>query len=360
MHLLVPTELSHYCHIHEQCILPPLADHRYTVVRVVPYSTSEVPGVRDMAARHIFYGKQLSGTAYEKFVDVFSRRSSHGVELAGATAAYLRLNELGLEEKRKNTCIVDLGAGPGICLGSILRHASLAREVASSACTDHLPTHKASNESALSVWCVDPFLHDAAAASDKHVTTLPAEVDGRRMEIIGGRVHFVKAGAVEFVEDCRATGRVADRILMKEMIHHVREYDRLCEGLRFVLRPGTGVALIAGRTPSDVMPWFPQAAKLFKESCMDVERIYASVDRVPGLHFETFERSFDVHLKLAEWCTLLRGRFWSNLASISDEEMEQGIAEVRDMYNNDDAAPVVFPDHFTFVRISCEEKAADS
>lgn len=320
---------------------------------------SAKPRGKDMTARHTFYGKQLSATSFERLMEVFRTGSRNAVELAGV-ATYLRLDELGHGERRKDTCIVDLGSGPGVFLGSVLRHAGLAREVPSSTCMDDVLTGSVSHEPVMSVWSVDPFLQDSVAAAGKNVTTLPAAVDGRRMEIVGGRAHFMQAAAVEFVEDCRARGQVVDRILMKEVIHHIREYDALFEGLRDILRPETGVALIYGRTPSDAIPWFPQAARLFDDSCMDVERLHASIASVPGLRVETFNRSFEVRLDLAQWCTLLRGRFWSSLATIGDEEMEQGIAEVREMHGNDDAAPIIFPDRFSFFQLFCENEAEKS
>lgn len=312
-----------------------------------------------MTARHLFYGKQLSGTSFEKLMQVFRTKTRLEVEIPTA-AAHLRLSELAHGERHRDTCLVDLGSGPGVFLGSLLTHAGLAREVAASTCTGDVLFGGAPHESPLSVWCVDPFLHDAAAEADKNVTTLPAAVDGRRIEIIGGRVHFMRVGAIEFVENCRAKERIVDRILMKEMIHHVCDYDTLFEGLRYILRPGTGIALIYGRTPTDAFPWFPQAARLFNESCMDIERLHANIARVPGLRVETFNQSYEVRLDLAKWCTLLRGRFWSSLATISDEEMEQGIVEVRGMYGNDDAAPVVFLDRFSFFQISYEDEARES
>lgn len=84
---------------------------------------------------------------------------------------------------------------------------------------------------------------------------------------------------------------------------------------------------------------------------MDVERICEHVRRVPGLRVATREHSFDVHINLSDWCTLLRGRFWSNLATISDDEMERGISEVRRVYRGNDAAPLVFPDRFVFIQV---------
>lgn len=72
---------------------------------------------------------------------------------------------------------------------------------------------------------------------------------------------------------------------------------------------------------------------------------------MPGLRVATSEHAFDVRLNLADWCSLLRGRFWSSLETISDDDMERGISEVREVYGGNDAAPVVFPDRFVFVHV---------
>ncbi len=72
---------------------------------------------------------------------------------------------------------------------------------------------------------------------------------------------------------------------------------------------------------------------------------------MPGLRVTTSEHVFDVRFNLADWCTLLRGRFWSHLDTVSDEEMERGISEVREAHGGDDAALVAFPDRFLFIQV---------
>lgn len=342
-----------------------------------------------MTTKGIFYGKQLSAAQYEALMAVFSRNGSHAEKLSQYIGANLRLSEVNQDKKGRShtdvTRIVDLGAGPGVCLGSILKSAGLVREVGATAVRTPPSLLDARNKTVemimpgrtpcndeqtaeLSVWCVDPFFYknaprlgvpggsDGGGGNDEW--TLPTDVDGRRLEVVGGgRVHFVSANAVEFLTECRERVGLMDRILMKEVVHHVNDLEALCQGLHRVLRPGTGLALIAGRTFSKDVPWFPQAAKLFDESCMDVELICKHVRDVVGLSASITESTFDVHINLASWCTLLRNRFWSHLSTISDDEMEQGISEVRKMYNDDDATPVVFPDRFTFIHICSDENA---
>lgn len=84
---------------------------------------------------------------------------------------------------------------------------------------------------------------------------------------------------------------------------------------------------------------------------MDTEHICRVLRSVAGLRVATSEHVFDVHFKLADWCALLRGRFWSHLDTISDDDMERGISEVREAYGQDDSASVTFPDRFTFVQV---------
>lgn len=84
---------------------------------------------------------------------------------------------------------------------------------------------------------------------------------------------------------------------------------------------------------------------------MDTEKICGEIRRAPGLRVATSEHVFDVQFNLADWCTLLRGRFWSHLETIGDEEMELGISEVREAYGGDDAAAVAFPDRFLFIQV---------
>lgn len=90
---------------------------------------------------------------------------------------------------------------------------------------------------------------------------------------------------------------------------------------------------------------------------MDTERICRALRSLPGLRVTTSEHVFDVHFNLADWCTLLRGRFWSSLKAIGDDDMERGISEVREVYGEDDEASVTFPDHFTFVHVFRDRSA---
>lgn len=264
-----------------------------------------------------FYGDQLSASQYEELMSTFSRSSSHAVHLSRAITADLRLDKLGEERQERlqhddddTARIVDLGAGPGVSLGGILKHVGLVREVftdasisntassilgqidtefgnnngmnrqpktttrivdnaaTAAAASRAAPLQETVRAAALSVWCVDPFYYkeprsDSGSESESMTplgqTTLPTDVNGCRLEVIGeGRVHFVSADAIEFLQSCRERIGLVDRILMKEVIHHVHDYSGLCEGLLHVLRPGTGMALIAGRTPSGEIPWFPQ------------------------------------------------------------------------------------------------------
>eukprot|EP00752_Nemacystus_decipiens_P008691 g7756.t1 len=361
---------------------------------------------------------RMSGGQYEGFVNTFSRSSSHAVDLSRAIARSLRLDKLADERAARAdgdiTRIADLGSGPGVALGWILREEGLVREVFAQsdqpAGAGALSPPKAlygrpdasggggggtihpviaspgvvlgkaaAADTPLSVWCADPFYCPGAPAEpngppavaaagsgngggfggSSHLeTTLPTEDvgggggGGCRLEIVGGgRVHFVSAEAVEFLQSCQERVGRLDRVLMKEMIHHVRDYAALGWGLREALRPGTGMALISGRTPSDTIPWFPQAERKFAESCMDLEHICKILRSVPGLRVASSDHVFEVRLKLADWCALLRGRFWSHLDKISDEDMERGISEVREVYGHDDSASLVFRDPLKFVRV---------
>ncbi len=259
--------------------------------------------------------KNLSGGQFERLMATFSRSSSHAVDMSRSIAASLRLDSLSeeLRERRADNdtaCVVDLGSGPGVALGMILKASGLVREVSTGAAGENTagssPAHGAADTGdaaagatrlakapprppppppdatagqaapPLSLWCVDPFYckdaresaSSAAAAAaagggPEHAATLPTDEHGCRLQAAGGsRVHFVSADAIQFMRGCRERVGLVDRILMKEVIHHVDDYAELSRHLRETLRPGTGMALIAGRTPSEDIPWFPQVSVL--------------------------------------------------------------------------------------------------
>jgi len=64
----------------------------------------------------------------------FSRSSSHAVDMSRAIAAGLRLDRLSEEVKERRADrdaarVVDLGSGPGVALGMVLKAGGLVREV---------------------------------------------------------------------------------------------------------------------------------------------------------------------------------------------------------------------------------------
>lgn len=238
----------------------------------------------------MFYDN-LPGGQYEGFMSTFSRSSSHAIDLSRAIASNLRLGKLSDERADRadgdTTRVVDLGSGPGVALGLILREEGLVREVlatsvvsASAACppaasgalrptkvTPEAVGNDATAAPLLSVWCTDPVYCSSPPdvgggggfGGSRQDTTLPTDVGGCRLQVVGGgRVHYVSAEAVEFLQSCRERVGLLDRVLMKEMVHHVSDYAALGRGLREALRPGAGMALITGRTPSGTIPWFPQ------------------------------------------------------------------------------------------------------
>ncbi|UQA95310.1 class I SAM-dependent DNA methyltransferase [Streptomyces halobius] len=206
---------------------------------------------------------------------------------------------------RPGTRIADIGAGTGLFLQRLIGNASAQSPIL----------------------CVDP--------SAAMLAQLPDDP----------RLHPIHAGAEEV-----AMGQATlpyDRlhgILIKETIHHISELDTTLKGLAELLVPG-GRILVVTLPPRLEYPLFHSALDRFAERQPDPQDI-ADHMRESGLITSYGCEEYQVRVDRNHWIGLVANRWMSVLSSFTDEQLTDGLAEIRRRY-----APgeICFPDRFAFV-----------
>ncbi|KAL5506343.1 hypothetical protein EMCRGX_G007963 [Ephydatia muelleri] len=117
-----------------------------------------------------------------------------------------------------------------------------------------------------------------------------------------------------------------DKALILCSIHHFSNPTAIFNKWAEWLRPGS-VCFILTRPPTTTLPFFRKAATLFKKSTADVP---AMVDclRHHGLKVEVSEERMVLNMSKHRWYAMLRMRYMSHLHCLSDQDIEEGIAEL--------------------------------
>lgn len=202
---------------------------------------------------------------------------------------------------REDDRLVDLGCGTGMYSLDVLEQVPLSEPVV----------------------CVDPF--------EEMLDQIPDD-----------------APVVKRTEDAvsfsQRPGR-CDKVLMKEAVHHIEDKETLFGNLHEQLSDG-GKILLVHVPPKLNYPLFRAAL----ERC---ERWLADPDLLePALRdcgFEVHRDAVDyVHrLPKEHYVKMVRERYMSVLTTFSEDELEDGIAEMERTYAGDDV--LEFTDHFDYI-----------
>jgi SAM-dependent methyltransferase len=143
-----------------------------------------------------------------------------------------------------------------------------------------------------------------------------------------------------------------DRILLKEVIHHIESedlqealshlYDRLNE---------EGMLLVITRPVEVGYPFFDAAHKGWQIQQPPIT-LFTKRFEAAGFSVKVAEEEYSIKMSRDRWFTMLRNRFWSHLSAFSDEEMEEGIVEL--IHQLGDQDPLIFPDRLLFLKATKE------
>lgn len=135
-----------------------------------------------------------------------------------------------------------------------------------------------------------------------------------------------------------------DAMLIKEVLHHLADPAAVLGGLVPLLRPG-GRLLVVLRPRRLDYPLFAAALRRFHQMQPDPDAI-AEVLRGAGLRTELSYGEFLLTFSTERYVQMVRDRYMTLLSSFTDEELETGIAEIRQTHTG---PRVQFTDRIAFI-----------
>jgi SAM-dependent methyltransferase len=135
-----------------------------------------------------------------------------------------------------------------------------------------------------------------------------------------------------------------DGILLKEVLHHVRDRAAVISGLARLLRPG-GRMLVVMLPTRISYPLFGAALKLFTELQPDPAGV-ADDMRNAGMQAELTYESFPLSFPAERYLQMVRNRYMSLLSNFDDAQLEAGVAEIR---RANPGERIAFTDTFAFI-----------
>lgn len=138
-----------------------------------------------------------------------------------------------------------------------------------------------------------------------------------------------------------------DKILMKEMVHHIPRADlpKLYRGIYRQLQQG-GILLTVRRPAIVHYPFFQAALDLWPKKKSPVETL---VKQMEGAGFSVSYQTYDYPVQIAkqQWFEMIKNRFWSTFSYFNDEELAAGLAELAAKYAQTDV--LYFADSLMFI-----------
>ena len=143
-------------------------------------------------------------------------------------------------------------------------------------------------------------------------------------------------------------GRVYDRALLKEIVHHLPESDvaPMYSGLAAQLTPG-GVCCTVTRPQEVDYPLFGAAAEVWKAKQPAVEALAAAMVAAGFQDVRVESATYHATMPKHRWLAMVRARFWSTFSAFTDEELERGVGELEERYTSQEE--VAFNDRLLFL-----------
>jgi len=247
----------------------------------------------------------MSGDAH--YTDVATAYEGAFFYESGAYQDWLLALLLQKLELRSETRLVDLGGGTGNFTAALAEAAGLQRPVL----------------------CVDnsaPMLQVAAGRAGIR----PREQD---------------AASFAASTDPEATGY--DRVLLKEIVHHVVDADvaPMYAGLARQLAPG-GLCVTVTRPQEVDYPLWPAARDVWRAAQPPAARLAAQA-AAAGLEVVVHEAVYSATLPKERWFAMVRARFWSTFAAFDDAGLEDGVAQLQAQHATSDV--VTFNDRLIVI-----------
>ncbi len=146
--------------------------------------------------------------------------------------------------------------------------------------------------------------------------------------------------------DFASQGDIFNKIFIKEMIHHISDKQKLIANLFNRLNAG-GILLLILLPPTIEYPLFESAKKSYEElqpHYQQLEDIFERVGFKTSVSFVKYPLSLDKD----KYFRMVENRYMSLLSMFSDEEISQGIKEMKEKYS--EQLTLDFNDVFVFIK----------
>ena len=222
-----------------------------------------------------------------------------------------------LHLKGQQRCILDIGGGTGTFAQTMVEK----------------------EDSGSKIVVVEPFLD-------------PSFEDSTATAAKDAPVSFVRASAEDFLvpptpenwrtEIIEKQHGGYDQIMMKEVVHHFKEEDRvgIFRGMKEGLRKTgdnkiTPSLLIITRPQIDIdYPLWDQALDVWKKNQPSAEEIEADLQQAGFTQFERFVEPIECSITLSRWQSMVKSRCWSTFSNFTDEELEEACAIIAENARN--------------------------
>ena len=149
---------------------------------------------------------------------------------------------------------------------------------------------------------------------------------------VPSEIRKLRMDALEFsaVRDIRY-----DRVWMTQVVHHLGDNMlTVFKNIRQQLNEG-GMMCIDTRPMKCDYPWFQAATDAWNS--MDENHIVDTLNHAGYLDVQMLERSLEHIVPVEDWIEMIRMRFFSNLALLTNDDIEEGIHEMKtDLLNGED------------------------
>ncbi|HAC65095.1 MAG TPA: SAM-dependent methyltransferase [Cyanothece sp. UBA12306] len=136
-----------------------------------------------------------------------------------------------------------------------------------------------------------------------------------------------------------------NKILIKEMIHHIDDKEKLLKGLFERLTP-EGILLLILLPPTIEYPLFVDALRTYEAVQPNYNNL---VDLFTKIGFQTIVNFVDypVSIPKGKYFEMVQNRYMSLLSRFDDEQLKKGLIEMQEKYH--DQSNLEFCDRFVFL-----------
>ena len=123
-----------------------------------------------------------------------------------------------------------------------------------------------------------------------------------------------------------------DRILLKEVVHHLSEEDlKTTFSSLFSMLSKDGKVIICTRPHEVEYPFFEAAHNVWRQN-QPPKEYYVSLLEEIGFHVSLTVFDYPAKLNIDWWTNMVKNRFWSTFSEFNDNEIASGVNEIYQKY----------------------------